>query len=291
MEAYLYLAASVLMTVFVFVALREIPRYKMNLHHVVAANYFVAAGVGLIWNPNSFNEVLAVPGAVKLALVIGVLFLGMFVLMGITAQRVGVMYMTIVTKMSVAIPVLFAWLYFSESMPWMRALGLILAMAAIFLVSYRPGNPIKLSDKGSPLITVLLVACLFLGSGAVDSLFKVFDVYFASSVPNSAFTVFLFAVASTTGIVVTIVRLFTHKEPLKARSLLGGLLLGIPNFFSIFFLTQSLKYFDASMFYPVNNTLVLILMALIGLAIYREPFNTRNLIGLVVALAAVALLV
>ncbi len=45
------------------------------------------------------------------------------------------------------------------------------------------------------------------------------------------------------------------------------------------------------MFYPVNNTLVLVLMALIGLAIYRESFNKWNLIGLSVALAAVALLV
>lgn len=291
MEAYLYLTLTVLTTVFVFVALREIPRYKMNLHHVVSTNYFVAAGIGLVFNPQAFNEVLLEPGAVKLGVLIGGLFLGMFVLMGITAQRVGVMYMTIVTKMSVAIPVLFAWLYFSESMPWVRIAGLILALVAIFLVNYRPDNPIKLSESGSPLITLLLIVCLFVGSGAVDSLFKVFNVHYQQTVPNASFAVLLFAIAALIGIVMIVIRMMTRKEPIKARSLLGGIILGIPNYFSIVFLTQSLNYFDATVFYPVNNILILLLMALIGLMIYKESFNKWNLIGLAIAIIAVALLV
>jgi drug/metabolite transporter (DMT)-like permease len=290
-EGYLYLGLSVLSTVLFFVSLREIPRFKMDLHHAGVVNYLVAAAIGLIWNPHSFQEVLAEPGAAKMAIAMGVLFFGLFMLLGITAERVGVMYMTIVSKMAVAIPVLFSWWYFSEEMPVLRILGVILALAAVILVNYRPGNPVKLSNGDSPLLTVLLIAILFVGSGILDSLFKVVNVYYQDSVPNASFTVFLFAVAGAAGLLTLAVRILIRRERIQARSLLGGAIMGIPNFFSIVFLTQSLKYFDASMFYPVNNTLILVVMAVIGLVIYRESFNRWNLIGLVVALGAVAMLV
>ncbi|MEM6271146.1 MAG: EamA family transporter [Bacteroidota bacterium] len=291
MEAYFYLGMSVLMMVLLLVALREIPRFKMNLHHVVTTNYIVAASVGLLWNPRALSDVITEPGAVGIAAAIGGLFFGLFILMGITAQRVGVMYMTIVTKTAIAIPVLYAWLYFSEAMPGLRILGILLALGAIFLVNYRPGNPVRFSDNASPLLTLLLIVVLFVGNGATDTLFKVFNVHYQDSVPNASFTVFLFGVAAVVGLITVTVRRFTRQEKLEPRSLLGGVAMGIPNFFSIYFLTQSLQYFDATLFYPLNNTLTLVIMALIGLLVYRESFNRWNLIGLLLAVVAVAILV
>ncbi|HHG85008.1 MAG TPA: hypothetical protein ENJ82_09720 [Bacteroidetes bacterium] len=291
MEGYLYLGLSVLMMVLLFTCLREIPRFRMNLLHVVTTNYFVAAAIGLLFfAPEAFTDVLAVPGASILAIAIGGLFFGLFFLMGITAQKVGVMYMTIVTKMAVAIPVLFAWLYYSEAMPRLRAAGVLLALGAVLLVNYRPGNPVTLTSSGKRWMNIMLIAILFIGSGATDSLFKVFNVHFAKLVPNASFTVALFAVSAMSGALVVGIQLARHKAKIQGRSLLGGLLMGIPNFFSIIFLTKSLEYFDATVFYPVNNTLILVAMSLIGLLIYRERFNPWNLIGLALAVIAVLML-
>ena len=112
-------------------------------------------------------------------------------------------YMSIVSKMSLALPVVFSWLYYGDAMgPW-RGAGVLLALGAVFLINYRPESPVQLgSDKGPKWLTILLIIILFVGNGGNDILFKVFNDEFAGKVEGSEFTVVLFATSALAGILV-----------------------------------------------------------------------------------------
>lgn len=77
---------------------------------------------------------------------------------------------------------------------------------------------------------------------------------------------------------------------LSKATVMSGLIMGIPNYFSIVFLAGSLRFFDGTVFYPINNTAILLVMALIGIVFYHEKLNAWKAAGLLLATGAVVLL-
>ncbi|MFN8397850.1 MAG: hypothetical protein U0176_24745 [Bacteroidia bacterium] len=289
MEGILTLSLCVISTCLLLTGLRFVQRFPIDLPLLVGVNYASAALVGWIQHPAAFSHVFAHPVMGVFACLQGFAFFGLFTLMGWMSRTVGVGYMTIVAKMSLVMPVVFAWLYYGDAMPWLRFVGVGLALVAIFLINF--GEKGKSADqRASAGMLILLSIVLFLGSGASDILFKILKMDYNGLVGDEEYVIVLFAAAAIASLPVFVMRLAKGNLKLGAPTLLGGLVLGIPNYYSIAFLVGSLKFFDATVFYPINNTAILLVMALVGVVIFREKLNKWKAIGLLLATAAVVML-
>jgi multidrug transporter EmrE-like cation transporter len=106
------------------------------------------------------------------------------------------------------------------------------------------------------------------------------------------FSASCFYVAFILGGIVLAVKLIRGSEKLSWRNLAGGIVLGIPNLFSIWCIMRALDtgVLDSSTMYPVNNMGVVALSAIGAWLLFREKLNMLNRIGLVLAVIAIAVM-
>ena len=80
------------------------------------------------------------------------------------------------------------------------------------------------------------------------------------------------------------------------KSLIGGVALGIPNYFSIYFLVKALQemhnefQMESSSLFMVNNLSIVILSVGIGLVFFREKLDKFKIFGLFLALVSLYLI-
>jgi drug/metabolite transporter (DMT)-like permease len=134
---------------------------------------------------------------------------------------------------------------------------------------------------------------VFLGSGIIDALVNYANKRLIHSEKETAlFSALLFFVAGLIGLLGLLYLIFIKKHRFQVKSILGGILLGIPNFFSIYFILKALEtnFLDSSSLYAVLNVLIVILSALVGYSLFAEKLNKINLFGIVMAIIAIILI-
>jgi drug/metabolite transporter (DMT)-like permease len=94
------------------------------------------------------------------------------------------------------------------------------------------------------------------------------------------------------GTVILLYKTIIGKEKLLLRSLVGGFILGVPNFLSLYFLLLALGSFgnSAAFVFPIYNILTMLVSSFAAWAIYRERLNLLNKWGLVLAVLAIVLI-
>jgi uncharacterized membrane protein len=94
------------------------------------------------------------------------------------------------------------------------------------------------------------------------------------------------------GLIAAIIKMLKEKtNHFTPKTILAGIMLGIPNYFSIYMLFKALsvKSWEDSFVFPVNNIGIVILSTVFAVVIFKEKLNKLNLIGL--ALAVISILV
>lgn len=287
----LALGLCILLNALLFVLFREFGRRGVSLTQAVPVNYAVCFACCFAADPFLFHEAVNVaPDWRWLALLQGALFIGLFILIGWAVSRAGIAYTTLMTKVSVVIPVAVAMLAFGESLTPLRGLGIGLALLAIVLLHVTPLRR-PAADQPLAIPTLLLLgAVLFVGSGIVDTNFKLFDAWYRSLLSGYAFTAVVFGVAGVIGFAYLGVRLATGRERLSSRCLLAGILLGVPNYFTVYLLVLGLQQLPATVWFPASNIGQLLLGGLIGALVYREPIDRLGWLGLATAALAIVLI-
>ena len=153
-------------------------------------------------------------------------------------------------------------------------------MLGIYLVTVKEKTTIKVSWV-LPLI-------LFAGSGLLDATLNFAEAKVVDSNQLGLFTPTAFAIAAIFGIVYL---LYKKQIPSK-KSLLFGLVLGIPNYFSIYILLKALEGsgFESSIVFPINNMGVVLVSTLISLIWFGEKLSIKNYIGLAISILAISLI-
>jgi multidrug transporter EmrE-like cation transporter len=79
------------------------------------------------------------------------------------------------------------------------------------------------------------------------------------------------------------------QTKIEGKHLLAGLILGIPNYFSIFLLmlSYSTTGWQDSTVLAVTNVSVVVASALLGFVAFRETSSPKKLIGLLAAISAI----
>ncbi|MGB0882696.1 MAG: hypothetical protein ACPGSO_07055 [Vicingaceae bacterium] len=273
---------DILITVLAFNVLIIIFKFfdKLNIDNLQAliANYFTAGLCGIYFSNQEFSlsYILNAPWFWHAA-IIGILFIVVFNFYATGTQKVGIVVTTIANRLSLFIPVGFAlMLYPNETLSWVKIVGFTLAVIGIYLSSTKNK---KLSFDKKYIWLIILV---FVGQGIGDTIFNYAQQTLVDDNDKSLFFTVLFMMAGISGILILLGKNFQKKQTIQLKSIIGGVIFGIPNFASLIFFFNALESsgFGASQVFPVVSMGVVIVSALVGLTFFKEKLTTSNWVGL-----------
>lgn len=288
----LFLLLAILLNAYLSVSFKVFPRFKIDTLQAIVFNYWTCVLTGSVFlgyfpiSGASMGE-----GWFPWAIVMGCLFVSIFNLMGYVTIKESVAISTIANKLSLVIPVLFAvWLY-NEPLTWLKIAGIILAIPAVWLsVRSRKGIPSK-AGYFWPLL-------LFFGSGFLDTLVNfVTQKYFASGdnalqSGQAAYLVHSFAAAATIGLLLLLYLWSTGRRQFAWRNVLAGIIIGIPNYFSIYYLIRLLNsgFMDTSAAIPVVNIGIVLTASVAAILFFKESTSRQRLTGILLSIIAILMI-
>lgn len=281
----IYLILSILISSLLFVIFKLFDKFQVNTFQAIVVNYFVAFICGFFFYGNGVTlvEISQKPWMIG-AVCLGILFISIFILMALTAQRNGLSVASVASKMSVVVPVIFAVIVYQEKLNFLKIIGIILALLAVYLTT------VKKDGTSFDRKKLLFPALLFIGSGVIDTSIKYIETTYVAEGETPIFSAAIFGCAAIIGIVVVTIR---RDFKITGKTILGGIALGIPNFYSIVFLLKALRpdqLGDSSTVFPINNVAIVMLSTIFGILIFKEKLILKNWIGIGIAIVSIALI-
>lgn len=278
----IYLLFSVLASTTIFVIFKLFGRFKIKILHAIVVNYIIACVSGLVAFEGSL-QLATLPEFewFYYAIGLGGVFICVFILMALTTQRSGLSVVSVATKMSLIIPIVFGLLYYKEDLGILKFIGIMLALIAVYLASAKENSSAEL--KNSSLLLPLLV---FLGSGVIDTSIKFLEDAFVAENDVPLFSSTIFGAAAIIGLLVLFFQMIRGKFKFEFKNIIAGIALGVPNYFSIFFLVKALRsgLLDSSGIFTINNVLIVIVSTVLGIVLFSEKLGRKNWLGIDLAL-------
>ncbi len=267
--SYLFLFLSLISSLAIAIILRFSEGMSRDRTVVIASNYIVASGLGIVLSSNNH----ASAGVYGLGIILGLFFFLGFMMFSKAIKFAGLAGAVTMGRISLAIPVAFSLFLWGENPSVWDFAGLGL----IFLII--------LSWEGKIGRISPLLLSLFLVFGFLDAAMKFFKLHFPST-DEGFFLVILFFSAivwSWTYIIMT-------KRKVYRRDFVTGLLLGIPNFFSTFCLLRALVDIPGYVAFPFINIGIIILSAILGFVLFKERLTPRRVVLVCLGIVAVFIL-
>lgn len=275
-----YLILSIVCSVAVSILLKISKNKGISINQAVAINYPVAAiSAFVLFKPNFVDNYNVLLSEWQILLPLGVLLPSVFIIMGECVKKAGIAKSDAAQRLSLFLPILAAFLIFGEILSIGKILAVVLAIVSLTALVYKPKS--KIQSTGS----IWILLGVWLGYGIIDILFKHLSKNTAMTATNLC-TVFVLSA------IILFTYLIIRKTKWNNASILGGIILGCLNFGNIYF------YFRAHQVYNNNPTLIFAAMNLgvisfgtiIGTAVFKEKINVINIIGIVLAMAAIVCL-
>jgi drug/metabolite transporter (DMT)-like permease len=281
----IFLFLSILFSTGLFVIFKYFGVYKIDVLKAIFVNYIVAFSMGFLLAERQIpiSEIPLEPWFMG-ALFLGALFVSIFFVMAMTAQKNGVSVTSIAGKMSVVVPVIFGVILYNESVTFLKLVGIIIALVAVYLSSVKEQK----SEKNGALLLPIL---LFIGSGTIDTLLKYIQENYVADEDVSIFSGSLFGIAAIFAFFILVIKTVKKRTAFGLKNILAGIILGVPNYYSIIFLIKALqnKNFESSTLFTINNVAIVVVSTLVGLLFFKEKFSTKNKIGVVMAILGIVL--
>jgi len=279
----IFLLLSILSSSAIFIIFKLFDTYKINTLQAIVFNYFTAFSIGILSHQNTINytELPGKPWFIG-AIILALLFISVFNVMAITSQKNGVSVAAVAGKMAVIIPVLFGVILYKEHLSFFKIIGITLGLFAVYLITLK--NKTDKIKKGSLLFPLLL----FIGAGIIDTTIKFVQTNYVASADTNLFSGILFGLAGIFGIVVYSIK----PSPITLKNGVAGIILGIINYFSIYYLLKALdiKNMPSSIVFSINNVTIVALCTLLGLFIFKEKLTSKNWIGIGIAIISILLI-
>ena len=130
---------------------------------------------------------------------------------------------------------------------------------------------------------------IFFGTGTGDILMKITEQQ--NTVGNLGFMIaFIYFVALVFGVIIVVWDIAIGKSKWQWKSAVGGIGLGVINYFSTYSVYNAMRCFDNVVLFPIYNIGVVSVTALVGWLFFKEKLTLKNYIGLVIAVIAVILI-
>ena len=245
-------------------------------------NYLIAIILGTLhsggwntsWHPYSGFAIMS-----------GILLVATFFVYSLSVLKAGMAVTAVSGKMSVIIPVCAGLIFWGENAGFVKLGGILLALAAFILTLYRKNDPLRV--RGALFLPLLL----FLGNGMNDVIFKWSGQLYLDSGNHISFLTQAFGVSFAAGCAVLMVSSLAGRQRWDLKSAGAGILLGILNWYSTWFFLAGVDASEVSVFVPVFNASLIVLVAMAGIFFFREKMSWLNLSGLLLAVAAIVAMV
>jgi drug/metabolite transporter (DMT)-like permease len=282
----IYLLLSIIASTLIFIIFKLFDKYKINTLQAIVVNYFTACLFGLLMydKPIVVHDITSskwIYGAVGL----GFLFIAIFNVMALTAQRKGLSVASVASKMSVIIPIIFGIYVYNESVGAQKIIGILLALVSVYLSS------IKSKSINNPTKGLWLPILLFFGSGIIDTSIKYIETTYLPENSIPIFSATIFAFAFVIGSSILIIRAFKTPFKFRVKTIIGGAVLGITNYFSIYYLLKALNHesLESSTLFTVNNVAIVMASTLLGLLFFKEKISKTNWAGIILAIISIVI--
>jgi len=276
----IYLLLSIVSSVLIAVVIRLNEDRDLDRSGVMFFNYLTATALAFIFM-NTERVFYVSKQLIPISSVSGFIYVTAFMVYMKAVGRIGLAVPVTITRLSVLLPVLGSVLIFSERMSPHQVTGFILAVFAIYLFSGARTTDASVSKRSDMILLMLLF--VLMGSG--DFSLKVFQqLYPQAYLMNFVFLVFV--IASLYTLVLVVIR----KVRISRGIIAGGIILGIPNFASAFFILKVLQKFPGSIAFPLNNIGIIVLSTVVGRLFWRERLHRQTMIAVGLSILAVILL-
>jgi drug/metabolite transporter (DMT)-like permease len=182
--------------------------------------------------------------------------------------------------------VIFAVILYHDYVGLGKISGIVIAFPAIYLTSRVEGAADKPQNLFWPAI-------LFIGSGLLDTLMKyVQTTYLGDPKDQAVYAIFVFTVAAVIGLILVAASVLFKKTTLHWKNIVAGICVGVPNYFSIYYLIRMLNsnFMQSSAAIPVLNIGILVASSLMAIALFKEKANWLRAIGLGLSVIAILLI-
>ncbi|MEN7550266.1 hypothetical protein AAG747_20270 [Rapidithrix thailandica] len=285
-----YLLLAALCTFLTYFHFKVFALYNIATLPALLTNYVVCVIAGLLFFPIESWESLLHKDWLYWAGLLGALFILHYLLLIYATARVGLAIITIASKVSFTLPVVISLVYIPsvyKTLSWLNYTGVVLSVIAVLFISIqrKSGNESTLFKLSS----LRWAWVVFLVGGGIDTLINFINYRYLSEETEVSFPIATFAFALLTGVVATGVKhsfLSGFGQVVLLKSCLGGVSLGVVNFFSFYFILKALRYFQhqGSLVFPLLNILVILLIAGISKWGFREKLSRLNFLGIALAL-------
>ncbi|MBL1280160.1 MAG: EamA family transporter [Fluviicola sp.] len=278
---------SILASSLIFVIFKLFKKYNIDTFQAIVVNYFTAALIGFIFYGNTWKpEAMEQNGWMLYAVIASLLFIFIFFILGRSSQENGVASTSIAVKMSMAISLVLLIVYHSESPSLLKIGGIVLAFIGVLLVSV----PEKKAGEKSKYLWMLLI--LFFGCGGLDFLLNYVQDHELTILQPSLFSAISLGLSGVIGLVILTAKMAKGTTKIEGKNIIAGLILGVPNFFSIYLLLLSYKStgWEGSTVLALTNVSVVLLSSFFGFLFFREATTSKKIIGLITAVLAIATL-
>lgn len=305
MENMPYLLTAIMCSTAIALILKHGEEKKYNRFVILAMNYTMATAASLFFTVRkglfhtfsnlSFSSLadqlaaghtgtdgfLTEPNTALWAVVIGIptgvlYFLGFFYYQRAVKES-GVGLAGSYAKMGILVPMILSMALWREYPGGLQWAGMILALTAIGMVNLNPARGVSLFTGLKPALLLLFLTC-----GISEFTCKLYQ-RFGLLEMKDLFLFFLFATALA-------VSLGKIRVKPKRAEIFTGLAVGIPNFFASFFLINSLSALPASVVFPTYSAGSIALICIGGRFIFGERLKRKELIAIILTMAALLLI-
>lgn len=289
----LYIFLTVVVSVLLLIIFKAFKKYEVNSFISIVVNYIIAAITGFVFLDSEIDlSSVYKSDWVFICIPLAFLFIAVFYLIALTAQKISISTASVANKMSVIMPVLYSVLFLGQQLSIVKITGVLLAMLAVYLSTFSSTK--KQINSG----LFWLPIAVFFGSGFIDIAINAANALYLKTTSDSAmFSIFTFLFAFTIGLLTVLYLIFfkkttSIKQVFKLKNIIGGVVLGVPNYFSIFFIFKSLESnaLSSAQLFPVLNLSNVALSALVAWLIFKEKISILNFAGIILAVISILLI-
>ncbi len=280
----LYITLSVACSLTIAHLLKLSEQSKSRVLNILCINYITAASVSFFLSDSSaplsedFPEYL-----ILLALFLGLIFIANLFIYSTSIDKIGMGISIAAMRMSLAIPIGLSIIFYNEQISVVQYIGMLLVFISLYLLLPRIKSN-TLSLRSSIMFPVLLFAM----TGIADASLKVYEREFSGVISEYGFLSMIFSSAFIFG---TSILIFKKELSFKPKEIIYGIIIGLANLYSSFFLILALQEMNGSIVFSITNIANVVLGALIGIIIWKDTLSTKQKGGLVLALISILILI
>jgi drug/metabolite transporter (DMT)-like permease len=283
--AITFLLLSIVFSTFINLVFKWFSVFRINKIQAILVNYLVCFSIGFVLS-GDFN-LFKIIGTdwFKYCIILGSLFVAIFFSMAMTTEKYGVSVNAVSAKMSVIIPVLFAYAYNSERLNIQFIMGILLSLFSIYLITKK--KQIIITKK-----YIYLPILVFLGSGTIDTSLKLLELNYGNDISINTISYSIFLGAFLVGTTFYTIKNRFNFSNWSSRNVISGIILGVPNYFSIYFLLVAIKSFSlkSAFVFGINNIGIVLLSTLLSVIIFKEKLTLINKFGVLISILSIILI-